>query len=156
MTRPDIADADQAVARHSHNPCDRHWVAVEKILDYLNATWDPGITYERGSRLSSTVFADADYTSKATGRHSISGVAVMVGDAAGCVVSRTQQRGTLSTTEAEYVAMVEGAEYVAMLERVKEGLFVRPVVSFMQTGLSSPLKCMRTTRVPSQRHTSPW
>ena len=109
MTRPDIADADQAVARHSHNPCDRHWVAVEKILDYLNATWDLGIAYEKGgSRLSLTVFADADYTSKATGRRSISGVAVMLGGAAGCAISRTQQRGTLSTTEAEYVAMVGG------------------------------------------------
>ena len=37
--------------------------------------------------------------------------------------SRTQHRVTLSTTEAEYVAMAEGT---------KEGLFVRSVLSFMQ------------------------
>ena len=155
MTRPDIADADQAVARHSHSPCERHWVAAEKILDYLNATRDLGITYERGSRLSLTIFADADYTSKATGRRSISRVAVMLGGAAVCAISRTQHRGTLSTTEAEYVAMVEGGEYVAMSEGVKEGLFVRPVLALCRQGLSSPLKCMMTTRGPSQWHTTP-
>ena len=34
-TRPNIADASRAVARYSHNPCERHWVTVEKILAYL-------------------------------------------------------------------------------------------------------------------------
>ena len=37
MTRPDITDATWAMAHHSHKPCDRHWVVVEKILAYLNA-----------------------------------------------------------------------------------------------------------------------
>ena len=44
-------------------------MAVEKILAYLNATQDLGITYERGSRSSSTVFADTSYASKATNRY---------------------------------------------------------------------------------------
>ena len=38
MTRPDIANAARAVARHSHNPCERHWKAAVKILAYLNST----------------------------------------------------------------------------------------------------------------------
>ena len=67
MTRLGIADAARAVARHSHNPCKRPWVGVEKILVYLDAKRDLGITYERDSRLSLTVFADADYASKTTG-----------------------------------------------------------------------------------------
>ena len=90
MTRPGIPNAARAVARYSHNPCERHWLAAEKILAYLNAKRDLGITYERGNILSSVVFSDADYASKATDRRSISGVAVMLGDAAVCVTNRTQ------------------------------------------------------------------
>ena len=35
-TRPDIANATRVVARHSHNPCERHWKAAVKIAAYLN------------------------------------------------------------------------------------------------------------------------
>ena len=101
MTRPDIANAARAVARHSHNPCERHWKAAVKILAYLNSTRDLGITYKKGEELTLSVYTDADYASKETGRRSISGVAVMLGNAAVYATSRTQHCVTLSTTEAE-------------------------------------------------------
>ena len=59
------------------------------------------------------MYVDADYVSKETDRHSISGVAVMLGGAA-------------VNAESEYVAMAEG---------VKEGLFTRGVLSFIQPRL---------------------
>ena len=52
MTRPDISNAVRAVARHSHNPTDRHLKAGFKIMAYLHGT--------RGSGLDLTVFNDAD------------------------------------------------------------------------------------------------
>ena len=63
MTRPGIANAARAVARHSHNPCERHWKAAIKILAYLNSTRDLGITYNKGEELSLSVYKDADYAS---------------------------------------------------------------------------------------------
>ena len=53
MTRPDIANAARAVARHSHNPCERHWKAAVKILAHLNS-----------EEISLSVYKDADYDSK--------------------------------------------------------------------------------------------
>ena len=94
-TRPDIANAARAVARHSHNPCERHWKAVIKILAYLNSTRDLGITYTNGEELSLSVYTDADYVSKETGRHS------MLGNAAVYATSRTQHCVTLCTTGAD-------------------------------------------------------
>ena len=38
MTRPDISNTVLAVARHSHNPTDRHWKTVMKIMTYLHGT----------------------------------------------------------------------------------------------------------------------
>ena len=122
MTRPYIANAARAV-RHSHNPCERHWKAVVKFLSYLNSTRDLGITYTNGEEHSLSVYTDADYASKETDGRSISGVAVVLGNAAVYATSRTQHCVTLSTTEAEYVALAE---------ETKEGMFVRSVMSSMQ------------------------
>ena len=61
-------------------------------------------------------FADADYASEATDRRSVSGGAIMCGGVFVCWFSRTQKCGTLSTSEAEYVALGDA---------VKELLFSR-------------------------------
>ena len=122
MRRPNIANAARAVARHSHNPCERHRKAAVNILAYLNSRRDFGITYTKGEELSLSVYTYADYASKEIDRRSISGVAVMLGNAAVYATSRTQYCLTLSMTEAEYVALAKGA---------KEGMFVRSVIYFM-------------------------
>ena len=128
--RPDIANAVRAVARVSHDPKKTHWKAARKILDYLRATAHLGLTYRRGDGLDVgvgydlgvEVSVDADYASKATDRRSVSGAVVTCGGAPVAWLSRTQKCVTLSTTEAEYVAMGDG---------VKEALFVRGVLSFL-------------------------
>ena len=119
MTRPNIANAARAVARHSHKPRERHWNAAMKILTCRNSRRDLGITHTKGKELSLSVYTDVDYASKETGRRSI---AVMLGNAVVYATSRLQHCVTLSTTEIEYVALTEG---------VKEGMFVRSVMSFM-------------------------
>ena len=63
-------------------------------------------------------YVDANYAHKA-GRRSVSGVAVSCGGALVSWFSRTQKCVTLSTTEAEYVAMADG---------VKESLYVSGVL----------------------------
>ena len=117
MTRLDIGNAARAVARHSHNPCERHWKAVVNILAYLNSTRDLGITYKKGEELSLSVYTDADYASKETDRRSISGVTVMLRNAAVYATRRTQHCLTLSTTEAEYVALAEETKEGMLLDR---------------------------------------
>ena len=59
MTRPDIANTARVVARHSHNPCERHWKVAMKILAYLNLTQDLGITFTKEEELSLSVYTDA-------------------------------------------------------------------------------------------------
>ena len=51
------------------------------------------------------VFADADYASKPNDRRSVSGGLVMCEGAYVSSFSKTQKCVTLSTTEAEYVAL---------------------------------------------------
>ena len=69
-----------------------------------------------------SVFADANYAEKADDRRSVSGVAVTLGNSVVSWVSSTQKIVTLSTTEAEYVALGDG---------VKEALFAKSVLYFI-------------------------
>ncbi|CAN0053474.1 unnamed protein product, partial [Sphacelaria rigidula] len=122
ISRSDIAHEARDLARQSHYSCERHWRGVLKVLAYLNTTRNYGLTFSSGES-SPTVYCDADYAKKDTDRRSVSGVAVMCGGIAVSSTSRTQHCVTLSTTEAEYVAMAEGA---------KECMFFRSVLSFLR------------------------
>ena len=71
--------------------------------------------------MSTQVFSDADHASKAADRRSVSGGLVMCGGACVSWFFGTQKYATLSTTNAEYVA-----------------LFLRQVWRFMLPDVSMP------------------
>ena len=109
-SRPDITNAVRAVSRQSNSPAERHWKAVLQVVRYLLGTKDLSLTFEWGSGLEISVFADANYAKKADNRRPVSGVAVTVGKSSVCWFSSTQKIVTLSTTEAEYVALGDGVK----------------------------------------------
>ena len=127
MTRPDIANALRACARHSHNPSPRHRKALLQVAAYVNATKEIGLRFVRGSGLRLSVYADADYAAVSNDRRSVSGVAVMLGDTAIGWKSSTQKCVTTATCEAEYLALCDAS---------KEALFTRAVLVFLQPELS--------------------
>ena len=126
MTRPDIANAVRAVAREARDPAERHWRAVRKIIAYLNKTKYLGLVFVNDGDRKLSVYVDADYANKDDDRHSVSGVAVMVGAVVNAS-STTQHCVTLSTSEAEYVAMAQG---------VKTALFAKAVLDSLQPELA--------------------
>ena len=109
MTRPDIANALRACARHRHNPSSRHWKAISRVATYVNVTKETGVRFVRGSGLRLSVYADADYAAS-NDRKSVSGVAVMLGDTATGWKSSTQKCVTTATYEAEYVALCDASK----------------------------------------------
>ncbi|CAB1106091.1 unnamed protein product [Ectocarpus sp. CCAP 1310/34] len=131
QTRPDIADAARAVARYCPSPKMVHWKAALGILGYVRRTSWMGITFEGGvvTGMSMQVFVDADYASKAADRRSVSGGLVMCVWGGVTWFSRTQKSVTLSTTEAEYVAIADV---------LKEVLFLRQVWRFILPDASMP------------------
>lgn len=124
LTRPDLANAVRAVARYCASPKLVHWKAAIGILEYAVGTSSLGISFQRGTKegISLLAFADADFASRSTDRRSISGGVIMCGGGPVQWLSKTQKCTTLSTTEAEYVAMADTA---------KEILFLRNVWRFM-------------------------
>ena len=61
ITRPDLAYALSVVSRHCHDPCQRHWQAVKRILRYVKGTLDFGIHYDSVLSKSMGVNTDASH-----------------------------------------------------------------------------------------------
>ena len=122
MTRPDIINAVRAVERYAHEPTEKLWQAIIKIVSYLNGTKTLGIPYVRGSGLSLNLYADADYANKKKDRRSVSGIFVTLGGTFVSHASKTQRVVSLSTSETEYMTAGDGS---------KEALFVRVVLYFI-------------------------
>ncbi|CAN0103649.1 unnamed protein product [Sphacelaria rigidula] len=121
-TRPDIADAVRAASRHNENPTAEDWRKVFRDFEYLRAAVDLGITFIRGSSDELVAYVDAD-CAKFDDRRSESEGAIFFRGAVVGFFSRTQRNVTLSSTQAEYVAMGDV---------VKDALFVKVVLKFMQ------------------------
>ena len=89
-------------------------------MKYIKGTSEYGITFQRGtlSGISLEVFIDADYASKATDSRSVSGGVIMCGGPSVYWFSRTQKCVTLSTSEAEYVALGDAVKELLVLRQV--------------------------------------
>ena len=117
--------------RYVHAPKLKHWLAARGISEYLKATSGYGIPFQRVSGSELVDYADAAHAPRTTinSRKSVSGGAVMCGNAAIQWVSRTQKTSTLSTREEECVVMAEG---------FKEALFLRSLWRFLLPDFGDP------------------
>ena len=128
-TRPDVSNAVRAVARYCAAPKAIHWKVALGILKYSNGTSEYGITFQRGilSSISLEMFAGAHYTSEATDTVSVG--ATMCGGASACWFSRTQKFSTLSTPEAEYVALGDAVKGLLFLKQVWRFMLLSKLMS---------------------------
>ncbi len=126
-TRPDISYAVSVVCRFTAAPTQAHYTAAKKVLKYLIATKNFGLYYRAktggdqykcNNRSNSSLvqlhgYSDADWAGDRDSRRSTTGHCLLL---AGCVVSLAAQRQpivTLSSTEAEYVALSSAAQQIA-------------------------------------------
>lgn len=124
-TRGDIAFATQMLGRFNATPEKKHLVAAKRVLRYLYQTrnlvlmFDGGVTVDPSVDSlvrSATGFVDADWASDEVTRVSVSGYVFFFLGGAVSWSSVRQRVIALSSTEAEYYAIVHG---------VKEGLWMR-------------------------------
>jgi hypothetical protein len=116
-TRPDIAQAVGALARYMASPTVTHWQAAKGVLRYIAGTRNYGITF-RGLDLEA--YCDADYAGDLDSRRSTTGYVFTLGGGAISWSSKLQPTVAASTTEAEYMAAASA---------IKEGLWLRTLLS---------------------------
>uniref|UniRef100_A0AAV1TK37 Reverse transcriptase Ty1/copia-type domain-containing protein n=1 Tax=Peronospora matthiolae TaxID=2874970 RepID=A0AAV1TK37_9STRA len=104
-TRPDIAFAVSYVSRFMENPQVEHWMAVKRILRYLQGTKSHGICFKPDDKIDFCGYSDADWAGDHADRKSTSGYAFILMGAPVSWGSKMQSSVSLSTSEAEYIAL---------------------------------------------------
>jgi hypothetical protein len=106
-TRPDLAYTMQFLSRPMLNPGREHWNALKHVLRYIKGTLDFGITYNGNNADGTLLIAYADSSfgdCQETGRSTHGYIVTMAGGLVSWS-SKRQECVTLSTGEAEYVAL---------------------------------------------------
>ena len=91
--------------RFMENPQEEHWVAVKRILRYLQGTKTHGICYKSSSKIDFRGYSDADWAGDLADRKSTSGYTFMLLGAPVSWGSKKQPSVLLSTSEAEYISL---------------------------------------------------
>lgn len=100
-TRPDISAAVSILCRNSSNPHNEHWVALKRVLSYLQGTANYCLRVDGSSSEIFIVYCDADWGGNRAGRRSTSSVLLFISST--LVLWKTVKQSTvdISFTEAE-------------------------------------------------------
>ena len=104
-SRPDIVFAVFMCSRYQSKPTERHLNEAKRILRYIKGTINMGLWYPKDSGFDLIAFSDADHAGCVDTRKSTSGGVQFLGDKLVSWQSKKQDCTSLSSTEAEYVAM---------------------------------------------------
>ncbi|KAI3791043.1 hypothetical protein L2E82_04591 [Cichorium intybus] len=114
-TRPDIVHAVGVVSRFMSNPGKEHWEGVKWLLRYLKGTTEIALCFRRKGVVLEG-FADADLGGCVDSGKSTTGYVFTIGGTTISWMSRLQKSVAISTTEAEYMAIVEAAKELIWLK----------------------------------------
>ena len=114
-TRPDIAYAVSVASRYLENPEIKHWVLVKRIFRYLKGTSNLCLMYQKGN-LGLMGYSDADWAGDHKDRRSTTGFCFTMAGAAIIWLSKKQPCVSLSTTEAEYIALCAATQEAIWLK----------------------------------------
>nr|GFC84472.1 uncharacterized mitochondrial protein AtMg00810-like [Tanacetum cinerariifolium] len=92
-------------ARYQAKSTQKHLQAVKRIFRYLKGTINMGLWYSKDTDMSLTAYADADHVGCQDTRRSTSRSAQFLGDKLISWSAKKQKSTTISSTEAEYIAL---------------------------------------------------
>ncbi|XP_062029072.1 uncharacterized protein LOC133745095 [Rosa rugosa] len=104
-SRPDISYNVGVCARFQANPKESHLEAVKRIIRYISGTVNCGIFYTFDTNVEIAGYSDADWGGNLKDRKSTSGGCFFIGNNLVAWHSKKQNCISLSTAEAEYVAV---------------------------------------------------
>ena len=102
LTRPDIQYAVHQLCLFMHDPRLSHFLAMKRVLQYLQGTLDHGLQLHKSSSMSLTAYTDADWAGCPDTRRSTSGYCIYLGDNLVSWSSKRQETASRSSSEAEY------------------------------------------------------
>jgi len=133
-SRPDVSEAISESSKYFSNWGAAHWDEAKDILRYLRTSHDlPLVYHPKRTESPLEIYVDAAYANDKDSRRSQTGIAIFYYDCLIGWTSRRQKSVTLSSCEAEYVALTDAA---------KDAIHLRRVLSFIDDkfDLDTPTK----------------
>ena len=122
-----------AVSKFNARPSEAHLTAVKRIFRYLKGTTDLVLKYEKKEGAILTGYSDADWAGDVDDRHSTTGNLFMMSGGPVSWLSKKQPLVSLSTSEAEYVALSMATQ---------EAVWLRRLFADLQASLTEPTLVM--------------
>ncbi|XP_065073527.1 uncharacterized protein LOC135697684 [Ochlerotatus camptorhynchus] len=141
--RPDIATSVGILGRKFSAPTEADWTAAKRVVRYLKETMDWKLQLGGKKAEDLVAFSDSGWAGDKSTRKSTTGYVVFYGGGAVCWVSRRQSCVTLSTMEAEYVALAETCQEVVWLRRLLEDFGEKQVKATVINEDNQPNKQLR-------------
>lgn len=117
LTRPDIAFSVNYLSQFNNSYDETHWKHLKRILKYLKGTKNYGLVFCK-DKSSIEGYADADWGSDINDRKSFSGFCFKLSNAVISFECRKQRNVSLSSTEAEYIALSEASKECIYLKNL--------------------------------------
>lgn len=119
-TRPDVAASVAILSRRVSAPTETDWMELKRVVRYLVTTNDYALKLisHREEPLKLVGYSDADWSADTDDRKSNTGYLFQLGQATIGWVSRKQTCVSLSSMEAEYIAISEACREVLWLRKL--------------------------------------
>ncbi|GBM11641.1 Retrovirus-related Pol polyprotein from transposon TNT 1-94 [Araneus ventricosus] len=117
-TRPDIMYAINVLSQFQSNPGIKHWNCLLRLLGYLKYTQNYMLELSKVKSLKLRRFSDSDFATNRVDRISMGGFITFIDETPISWRTFKQKSVSLSTMEAEYVALTEAAKEFKWLKNV--------------------------------------
>lgn len=126
-TRPDVAASVSLLCRRISQPTEVDWNELKRVVKYLVKTSGSKLRLyaERGKPLCLSGYCDADWSGDTADRKSNTGYLFLLGEASISWASRKQSSVSLSSMEAEYIAVSEACKELVWLRRILDEMGAR-------------------------------
>ena len=118
-TRPDLTYAISQISQFNNSPNQTHYSIAKRGLRYLNGSMDMGITFSGRLGLKLEMYCDADWGNgedrKSTGAY----IGMLAG---GAITWKAKKQSTVAASSTE-------AEYMALLQAAKESIWIQRLLS---------------------------
>lgn len=161
-TRPDIAVGTSILARRVEEHRQADWTEFKRIFRYLNGTKDRKLKLGNKSVQNNSLigYADADWAGDSADRKSNTGFVFKYLGAPIAWCSRKQNLVTLSSTEAEYIALSETVKEAIWMNRILKDFYqtVSDSVTIYEDNQScikliqDEKSCQRTKHIDTKFH----
>lgn len=149
-TRPDLFAAVNYCSQFQSCPTEEHWAHLKRILRYVKGSLDFGLKFEADDAAPVlAAFCDADWANDVVDRRSVTGYVLKVFGCTAVWGTRKQQSVSLSSTEAELVALCAAVCEGLWLKRLIEelGYEIAAAVPYYEDNQST----IRIVREPKAR-----